>query len=75
MYPIMQRWFPIRANVSPYREFVKSHRRFLVLTAHDCPLDWLLLKLKDDGAQIRFLQNLQTGYYDRELYEVTLPGE
>jgi hypothetical protein len=72
-YPAVRQWIPIRANISPYREFAKLNRRFLVLTAADCPLDWLLLKLKDDGAKIRFLQDLKTGYHDRELYEVTLP--
>ena len=32
----------------------------------------LLLKLAEDGAQIRLLREENTGYRDRELYEVTL---
>ena len=72
--PLIQQWFPIRANVSPYREFVKTHNRFVVLASPDCPLEWLLLKLKDDGAQIRLLQDTKIGYRDRNLYEVTYSG-
>ena len=71
-YGILRQWFPIRANVSPYHDFVERNRHFLVLATPDCPLEWLLLKLRDDGAQIRLLQDLKTGYRDRNLYEVTL---
>lgn len=72
LYPTYQRWLPIRAAVSPYHEFVKNNRQFLVLANPDCPVEWLLMKLKDDGAQIRLLQEMKTGYQDHFLYEVTL---
>jgi hypothetical protein len=72
LYPTYQRWLPIRAAVSPYHEFVKNNRQFLVLANPDCPVEWLLMKLKDDGAQIRLLQEMKTGYQDHFLYEVTM---
>jgi hypothetical protein len=56
----------------PYREFVSRNRQFLVLGTAGFPEDWLLPKLQEDGAQIRLLQNVKTGYRDHELYEVTL---
>lgn len=71
-FPTMRNWFPIRSNISAYREFVSQHRDFLVLASSDCPLEWLLAKLKDDGATIHPVYKGQTGYHDRELYEVTL---
>jgi hypothetical protein len=74
-FPAMQRWVPFRATVTPYREFVKHNRQFLVLATPDCPLEWLLRKLKDDGAEIRLLQDQKTGYRDHQLYEVTLRAE
>jgi hypothetical protein len=70
--PILKQWFPIRATIVPYREFVSRNRQFLVLGTAGFPEDWLLPKLQEDGAQIRLLQNVKTGYRDHELYEVTL---
>jgi len=70
--PIMKQWLPIRATIVPYREFVSRNRQFLVLGTAGFPEDWLLPKLQEDGAQIRLLQDVKTGYRDRELYEVTL---
>jgi hypothetical protein len=71
-YPIYQQWLPIRATVSPYPEFVKRNRQFLVLAKPECRVEWLLMKLKDDGAQVRLLQELKTGYQDHYLYEITM---
>jgi 4-amino-4-deoxy-L-arabinose transferase-like glycosyltransferase len=65
-------WFPIRANMTPFREFTAQHRQFLVLATPGYPEDWLLPKLIADGAQIRLIQETKTGYRDRNLYEVTL---
>ncbi len=70
--PILRQWFPIRSNVASYRDFIVHNRRFLVLATRGFPEDWLLLKLQQDGAQIHLLQDVKTGYRDRELYEVTL---
>jgi hypothetical protein len=70
--PIIKQWFPVRANIEPYRDFISRNRQFLVLATKGFPEDWLLLKLAEDGAQIRLLDEENTGYRDRELYEVTL---
>lgn len=70
--PVLKQWFPIRANIAPYRDFTSRNRQFLVLATQGFPEDWLLLKLAEDGAQIRLLREENTGYRDRELYEVTL---
>ena len=74
-FPVARQWLPIRANVTAFRDFTMLNHRFLVLATAGFPEDWLLQKLQDDGAQIRLLQNQQTGYRDRELYEVTLREE
>ena len=70
--PILRELFPIRANVAPYRDFASRNRQFLVLGTRGHPEDWLLRKLDADGADIRLLKNMTTGYRDRELYQVTL---
>jgi hypothetical protein len=70
--PVLKRWFPVRAKVALYRDFASRNRQFLVLGTKGFPEDWLLLKLEEDGAEIRLLQDVKTGYRDRELYEVTL---
>jgi hypothetical protein len=72
-YAHMRPWFPIRANIFDYHDFVAHNRHFLVLATPGCPLEWLLLKLKDDGARIQLIQDQKTGYRDRNVYEVTLP--
>ena len=69
-FPILQKWFPIRAKVEPYEEFIHRNREFLVLATPGYPEDWLLLKLKSDGAEIRLSQDSRTGYRDHLLYEV-----
>lgn len=74
-YPTLRRWVPIRANIAQYHEFVKHNPQFLVLASPDCPLEWLLMKLKDDGANVRLLQESKFGYRDRNLYEVTFLNE
>ncbi len=70
-FPILQHWFPTRANVTPYRDFVSRNPQFLVLATRGYPEDWLLSKLETDGAKVRLIQDLKTGYRDCELYEVT----
>ena len=64
--------FPIRGNVTPYRQFVQQHRRFLVYGTYSYPEDWLLRKLLADGATLKFLGDFPSIYDNRELYEVTV---
>jgi len=66
-YLIMKRWFPIRGHVEDYDKFISEHRRFMVYGPMDFPLDWLILKLVDDGARL----NLRGQFGDRLLFDVT----
>jgi hypothetical protein len=72
VFPPVRKWFPIRAKIEPYGEFVTRNREFLVLATRGFPEDWLLQKLEQDGARVRLVEKLDTGYHDRELYQVTL---
>jgi hypothetical protein len=53
-YPILRRWFPIRGRIEDYDRFVTTHERFMVFGPMHDPLDWLIFKLVDDGAQMNF---------------------
>ncbi|WP_162179839.1 glycosyltransferase family 39 protein [Bryobacter aggregatus] len=71
----VQRLFPIRGQVVSYEQFLATHRRFLVFAMPSDHENWLLPKLKDDGATISLrMEAEQTGYLDRHVYEVVLPG-
>jgi hypothetical protein len=50
------------------------HDCFLVIATPGYPEDWLLDKLKDDGAELRLLEREVTGYKDRDLFLVSLKG-
>jgi Dolichyl-phosphate-mannose-protein mannosyltransferase len=70
IFPRVRKWFPLRATIEPYDEFVNHHRQFLVLATRGFPEDWLLKKLEQDGARIRLIQDLKTGYRDGQLYQI-----
>jgi hypothetical protein len=69
----LKRYFPIRANVQPYREFTAKHSHFLVLGTPWYPEDWLLPHLLDIHAKLIYLGSYSSIYKDGQLYEVTLP--
>ncbi len=66
-YPIMQRWFPIKGHIEDYQRFISRHDRFMVFGPMHDPLDWLIFKLVDDGAQMNF----RGQFGDNLLFEVT----
>ena len=70
--PLLKRYFPIRANVSPYSAFVAEHRQFLVWGRIDDELGWLLRKLRAEGAAVTELGAFESEDYSGSLYEVTL---
>jgi hypothetical protein len=70
-FPLLKRYFPIRAAVDPFREFVQQHRHFLVLGTTNYPEDWLLRKLMADGDELKYLGDFPGPYKDTSLYEVT----
>lgn len=72
--PQLKKYFPIRANAAPYRQFVAQHPRFLVLGTPDYPEDWLLRCLLDNQAQVRFIGNFLGPYKDSQMFEIVMPG-
>ena len=70
LLPMARRYFPVRANVVPYDAFLRAHSHFLVFGTPGQPEDWLVDKLKDDGATIRQIANMKTSYRDTTLYDV-----
>lgn len=66
----LKRFFPIRATVMPYDEFVAEHPTFLVLGTVEYHEDWLLRRLIDIHATLVYLGN----YYGQQLYQVTMPA-
>ncbi len=71
---MLKNYFPIRARVVPYREFLAAHPVFLVLGTPDYPEDWLLRALLAGHADVRYLGEFPELYKDTQLYEVTVPG-
>lgn len=70
--PVVKNYFPIRAHVEPYREFVREHPQFLVVGAPDYPEDWLLRRLLDVHATIQYLGGFPGS--SGNLYQITMPG-
>jgi len=70
--PVLKRYFPIRANVAPYSEFISMHRHFLVWGRMDDELGWLLRKLRADGVAVTELGDFESADYGGQLYEVVL---
>lgn len=66
-YPLMRRWFPIKGRIEDYDRFISQHDRFMVFGPMHDPLDWLIFKLLDDGAQMNF----RGQFGDSLLFEVT----
>jgi len=66
--------FHLHGRAEPYPAFVHHHPHFYLLASdHDFPEDWLLRKLRADGAQMRLLETIDNSYRDHNLYEVTVP--
>jgi hypothetical protein len=74
-FPELMPYIGGKAQLQPYSAFTREHRQFLVLGTVGFPEDWLLPKLAADGAVVKELDDRETGYKDRTLLEVTLPGK
>jgi len=71
--PVLTEYFPIRAHVMPYSDFVAEHRQFLVFGNIGFPEDWLLRKLLAEGASVRHVKDDYTmPYRDASIYEVSI---
>ncbi len=73
-FVVLRRWFPLRGKLENYKEFVHSHRRFLVFAGFNHPLEWLTKKLIDDGAELRFLGEYHGAYSENVLLEAIMPA-
>jgi hypothetical protein len=72
--PVLKQYFPVRANTPTYSDFVAQHRHFLVYGMIDEQGEWLLKKLRAEGATLTEVGTFDTPYLDSNLYEVTLPS-
>ncbi len=73
--PLVKQVFPIHSNVSPYSTFVASHRHFWVITRPAYLEDWLVRKLRDDGARLSLAASALGPTKDFLFYEVQWDGE
>jgi hypothetical protein len=71
----LKQYWPIRGTVKPYREFVQQTRHFYVLGTPDYPEDWLIPKLIDDRAELKFIGEVGGSYRDHMIFEVTIPAD
>jgi hypothetical protein len=51
---MLRRWFPVRAHLEDYRQFLSTHAHFLVLAEYDFPMDWVMRKMLDDHIPLTF---------------------
>ncbi len=65
-------YFPLRAKIVPYADFVREHRAFLVMGVYEHPGDWLLRKLLEDGAEVKIIAR-DEAYGESDIYRVELP--
>jgi hypothetical protein len=70
--PLLTKYFPIHGHVTAYASFVASHRHFLVLSRSDFIEEWLINKLRSDGARIRLAQTVPAPSKDFQLYDVQM---
>lgn len=66
-------YFPLRANIADYHQFIDEHRTFLVVGLWEHPGDWLLRKAASDGATITVAGQIQA-YADTDIYLITFPA-
>jgi hypothetical protein len=70
--PATTRYFPIRAHLTAYKDFIAGNHHFLVLAQESDPEGWLLLKLKADGARVDLRYKVSGSYADNEIFEVQM---
>jgi len=72
-YYMLRRWFPIRAHLEDYRQFLSTHSHFLVLAEYDFPMDWVMRKMLDDGVPLSFKGQFPLQHGNAILVEVSRP--
>src|SRR5579871_286765 len=69
----LQKWFPIRAHIEDYRQFLSTHSHFLVLAEYDFPMDWVMRKMLDDHVPLTFKGEFPLQHGNGILVEVSSP--
>jgi hypothetical protein len=72
-FPALDRLFPLRAKLSDYRTFLSAHPRFLVYGYAHYENDWLVSRLKQEGARLNYLGQRPEEFGRAVLYEVQMP--
>ena len=70
---VLRRWFPIRAHLEDYHQFLSAHSHFLVLAEYDFPMDWVMRKMLDDGIPLEFRGQFPLQHGNAILVEVSRP--
>jgi hypothetical protein len=71
----LQKWFPIRAHIGDYRDFLATHSHFLVLAEYDFPMDWVMRKMLDDHVVLTFKGEFPLQHGNAILVEVSRPAQ
>lgn len=69
----VQQTFGLTDRVVDATQFEQAHRRFLVYGSYGYPEQWLLRKLKADGAHIQLMDESTGSYADQDTWLVELP--
>ena len=72
-YYQLRKWFPIRAHLENYRQFLSTHSHFLVLAEYDFPMDWVMRKMLDQNVPLAFKGQFSLQHGDAILVEVSRP--
>jgi hypothetical protein len=72
--PVIKERFPIRGHVEPFRDFVHTHRRFLVIGTPSYPEDWLLRYLLAIRVKLEFVGEFPSEHKDSQMFLVEMPA-
>jgi hypothetical protein len=73
-YYLLRRWFPIRAHIVDYRQFLAAHSHFNVLADYSFPMDWVMRKMLDDHVPLVFKGQFPSQHGNVILAEVSTPN-
>lgn len=69
----VQQTFGLADRVVDASQFEQQHRRFVVYGSYTYPEQWLLRKLRQDGAHLELLHESTESYADQDTWLVDLP--
>jgi hypothetical protein len=71
----LKKWFPIRARMEDYHQFISSHARFFVVTSDRNPLCWVMQKVAADRIPFVSRGEFSSQHGHAVLSEVLVPRE